>query len=171
MLQLAPVHITLQLPPESRLPMWITIVATALISSLFTALITEPLKVYISNRSNKRQLLRSVLAEASCNYSQLQNVLDLLPHRTYTDNRERDRCICNHARAVVKTTRYDAAKESALFFWLGSGLARGLLQPFEAAFSNGADQRDCACPTGLRRCGHRANTRFFHSKRVKARTC
>lgn len=103
---------------------WSTIVGTALISSFITAVVTEPVKVWLMNSHRKRLILRSVLMEASRNVSQGQNMLDVYrqggflgPAGAPVTQQERDVSFCRTVASVLTDGRYQAAQTEMYLYY------------------------------------------------------
>jgi hypothetical protein len=54
------------------------ILVTASVTSVFTALATEPIKVWRQNQSRKREIRKCVLAEASLNLTLLNTMIEIV---------------------------------------------------------------------------------------------
>jgi hypothetical protein len=94
---------------------WEKILATALVSSFFTACVTEPVKAYIQRHLKRNELRRSLYQEIMSNFAELYQQVDMAKH----DDEMKTGIDVRFAMGY-KRLAYDLAqKDAATFYNIG----------------------------------------------------
>ena len=111
---------------------WEKILATALVTSFFTACLTEPVKAWIQRWIKRKELRECLYRQIVNNFGKLRGQIDMAKH-----DREMKSGIGQRFAMGYKRLAYDLAlKDAALFYSLGyneSVLDRASLSRFRAS--------------------------------------
>jgi len=94
---------------------WATILATALISSLFTAAIAEPIKAFIQRHLRRKELRRALYNEIVNNFGALHSQVEMAKH----DIQMKDGIGRRFAMSYKRLAYELAQKDSAAYYSLG----------------------------------------------------